>query len=59
MFLCKIKMLKYERIEVSEKKNVNKTSKSKVCDIFYYRYFLDKRFKLQRDVSNMCHNVLM
>ena len=42
-----------------KKKNVNKTSKSKVCDIFYYRYFLDKRFKLQRDVSNMCHNVLM
>ena len=38
MFLCKLKMLNYERIEVSEKKkkNVNKTSKSKVCDICHY-----------------------
>ena len=61
MFLCKLKMLNYERIEVSEKKkkNVNKTSKSKVCDICHYWYFLDKGFKLQWDVANMCHNVLM
>ena len=40
-----IKILYYDRIEVSEGTDVNKTSKSKECDICHYWYFLNKSFK--------------
>ena len=49
----------YDRIDVSEGIDINKTSASKECDIWHYCYFLDKGFKLQKDVCNECHNVLM
>ena len=52
-------MLYYNRIDVSEGINVNKTSESKECDICYYWYFLDKGFKFQPDLCNGCHDVLM
>ena len=35
-------MLYYVRIDVCEGIDVNKTSKSKECDICHYRYFLKK-----------------
>ena len=35
-------MLYYDRIDVSEGNDVNKTSASKMCNIFHYWYFLDK-----------------
>ena len=34
-------MIYYDKIDVSEKINVNKTSESEECDIFHYSYFLD------------------
>ena len=37
-----IKILYYDRIDVSEGIDINKTSKSKECDIFHYWYFLNK-----------------
>ena len=37
-----IKMLYYDRIDVFEGINVNKTRKSKECDICLYWYFLNK-----------------
>ena len=52
-------MLYYDRIDVSEGIDVNKTSESKECDIYQYWYFLDKGFKFQRDVCNSWHDVLM
>ena len=52
-------MLYYDRIEVSEGTDVNKTSDSKESDICHYRYFLDKGCKIQRDVCNGCHNLLV
>ena len=36
-----IKMLYYDRIDVSEGIDINKTRKSKECDIFHYWYFLN------------------
>ena len=39
-----IKALYFDRIEVSEGIDINKTSKSKDCDICYYWYFLEKDF---------------
>ena len=37
-------MLYYDRIDLSEGIDVNKTSESKDCDICHYWYFLDKGF---------------
>ena len=54
-----IKMLYYNRIDVSEGIDVNKTSKSKECDICHYWFFLNKRFKFQSYVCNRCHDLLM
>ena len=52
-------MLYDNRIDISEEIDVNKTSKSKECDICNYWYFLDKGFKFQSNVCNGCHDVLM
>ena len=35
-------MLEYDRIDVSEGIDVNKTNASKKCDICHYWYFLNK-----------------
>ena len=43
-------MLYYDRIEVSEGMDVNKTSESKECNICHYWYFLDEGFKFQLNV---------
>ena len=40
-------MLYYARINVSERIDVNKTNKSKECNICHYWYFLNKGFKFQ------------
>ena len=40
-------MLYFDRIDVSEGIDVNKTSASKECDIRQYWYFLNKGFKFQ------------
>ena len=52
-------MLHYDRTDISETIDVNKTSTSKVCIICHYWHFLDKGFKFQPDVCNGCHDVLM
>ena len=38
-------MLCYDRIDVSESIDVNKTNTSKECILCHYCYFLDKEFK--------------
>ena len=49
----------YERIEVSEGTDVNKTSEWKECDIIHCWYFLNKSFKFQPNVCSRCHDLLM
>ena len=51
-----IKMLYYDRTDVSEGIDINKTSISKVCNICHYSYFLNYSFKFQPDDSNRCHD---
>ena len=55
----KIKMLYYDRIDVSEWIDVIKANASKGCDICHYWYFLNKGFKFQTYVCNKFHNFLM
>ena len=52
-------MLYFDRIDVSEGIDVNKTSASKECDICHYWYFLNYSFKFQPNVCNRCHDFLM
>ena len=52
-------MLYYDRTDVSEGIDVNKTSASKECDICHYCYFLNYSFKFQPNVRSRCHDLLM
>ena len=54
-----INMLYHDGIKVSKGIAVIKTSASKERIVIHYWYFLDKGFKLQLDVCNGCHDVLM
>ena len=51
-------MLEYERIDVSEGIDANKSNKSKGCDICHYWYLLDKNFNYEPYLCDSCH-VLM
>ena len=51
-------MLEYERIDISEGTDVNKTNLSKVCDICHYWYFKDIGFKYEPYPSNGCHGLM-
>ena len=52
-------MIYYDRIDVSEGIDVNKTIVSKECDICHCWYFLNKGFKFEPDLCNRCHDLLM
>ena len=52
-------MLHYEKINVSEGIDTNKTSASKECMIYHYWYFKDIEFKFEPHICNKCHDVLM
>ena len=51
-------MIYYNRIDISEGTDINKTSASKECDVCHYWYFLNYSFKFQPNVSNRCHDLL-
>ena len=48
-------MLEYDRIGISEGIDMDKTSKSKDCNICHYCYFLDKNFNYEKYLCNGCH----
>ena len=52
-------MLQYERRDISEGINFDKTNKSVECMIFHYWYFKDIGFKYQPYVCNGCHDFSM
>ena len=52
-------MLYYDRIDVSEGIDVNKTGALKECNICNYWYFLNCSFKFQSNFCNRCHDLLM
>ena len=54
-----IKMLYYDRIDISEGIDVNKINESKEHNICHYWYLLKKGFKIQPNVFNICHTLLM
>ena len=52
-------MLQYEKIDVSEGIDVNKTSVSKECDLSYYWFFKDVGFKFEDHICNRCNDLLI
>ena len=51
-------MLEYERIDISEGTDVNKTKLSKECDICHYWYFKDIGFEYEPYLCNACHDLM-
>ena len=51
-------MLEYDRIDISEGIDVNKTNLSKECNIYHYWYFKDIGFKYEKYLCNACHDLM-
>ena len=51
-------MLQYQKISVSERNDVNKTSESKECEPCDYWFFKSIGFKFEEHICNECHDSL-
>ena len=51
-------MLEYDKIDVSEGIDVNKTNLSRECNICHYWYFLDKNFSYGPYLCDGCYNIM-
>ena len=51
-------MLRYQKIDVSEGIDVNKTSASKECELCCYWFFKDVGFRFEKHVCNRYHDLL-
>ena len=51
-------MLQYEKIDISEGININKTSALKERELCHYWFFKDVGFKFEEHVCNECHDLL-
>ena len=51
-------MLEYDRIDISEGIDVNKTNLSKECELCHYWYFKNVGFKYESYFCNGCHDLM-
>ena len=51
-------MLQFDRIDISEGIDINKTNASKECRICHYWYFKDISFKYEPHLCNDCHGLV-
>ena len=51
-------MLKYDRIDIYEGVDFNKTIASKDCDICHFWFFKDIGFKYEPYLYNGCHDLM-
>ena len=51
-------MLEYDRIDMSEGIDVNKTNLSKECDLCHYWYLKNIGFKYESYLCNGCHDLM-
>ena len=51
-------MLEYDRIDILEGIDVNKTSASKECNIYHYWYFKGIGFTYESYLCNGCHDLM-
>ena len=59
MLVWDIKILQYERINLSKEIDINKSNKSKVCMICHYWYFKDIGNGFETYACNRCHDISM
>ena len=52
------KMLWYQKIDISEGIDINKTNASKECELYHYWFFKDIGFKFEEHVCSKCHDLL-
>ena len=52
-------MLQYERIDISEETDINKTGASKECMLCHYWYFKDIGYEFEPYVCNKYHDISM
>ena len=51
-------MLEYDRIDISEGIDINKTNASKESNICHYWYFLSNYFSYEPYLCNACHDLM-
>ena len=51
-------MREYDRIDISEGTEINKTNLSKECHICHYWHFKDIGFKYKKYLCNRCHDLM-
>ena len=51
-------MVAYDKIDILEGIDINKTIASKECDLCHHWYFLDKNFKYEPHLCNDCHDLM-
>ena len=51
-------MLQYQKIDISEGIDINKTNASKECELCHYWFLKDIGFKFEEHVCNKCHDLL-
>ena len=51
-------MLKYNKIDITEGIDLDKTNKSKKCMFCYYWYFLNKNFTYGPFTCDRCYNIV-
>ena len=56
--LYKVRMLEYDRFDISERIDINKTNASNECDICNYCYFKDIGVKYEPYLCNACQDLM-
>ena len=51
-------MLEYDKIDISEGYDINKTNEFKECMLCYYCYFLNKNFSCGPYLCDGCYNIV-
>ena len=51
-------MLKYDKIDITEGIDLNKTNKSKECMFCHYWYYLNKNFSYGPFTCDTCYNIV-
>ena len=51
-------MLKYDKIDITEGIDVDKTNKSRECMFCHYWYYLNKNFSYSPFICDGCYNIV-
>ena len=51
-------MFKYDKVDISEGIDVNRTNRSKECTLCHYWYFLNKSFKYGPYLCDGCYDIV-